>query len=81
MMGIKPVCFIGARGGSKGVPNKNIRRMGDKPLIAHTIESALSSNLFSHTIVSTENEKIAKIAKKYKIIILSDEIYSDLTFN
>jgi len=65
MMRIKPVCFIGARGGSKGVPNKNIRRMGDKPLIAHTIESALSSNLFSHTIVSTENEKIAKIAKKY----------------
>ena len=64
-MRIKPVCFIGARGGSKGVPNKNIRRMGDKPLIAHTIESALSSNLFSHTIVSTENEKIAKIAKKY----------------
>lgn len=64
-MEMKPVCFIGARGGSKGVPNKNIRKMGDKPLIAHTIESALSSNLFSHIIVSTESEKIAKIAKKY----------------
>lgn len=64
-MKIKPICFIGARGGSKGVPNKNIRKLGTKPLIAHTIESALKSNLFSKIIVSTENEKIAKIAKRY----------------
>ena len=62
---MKPVCFIGARGGSKGVPNKNIRKMGNKPLIAHTIESALSSNLFSHVIVSTESKKIADVAKKF----------------
>ncbi len=62
---MKPICFIGARGGSKGVPNKNIRRMGGKPLIAHTIESALKSNLFSQVIVSTDSEKIARIAKKY----------------
>ena len=64
-MSMKPICFIGARGGSKGVPNKNIRKMGNKPLIAHTIESALSSNLFSQVIVSTEDKKIAKIAKKF----------------
>lgn len=64
-MEIKPVCFIGARGGSKGVPNKNIRKLGGKPLIVHTIESALKSKLFSKVIVSTENEKIAKIAKRY----------------
>jgi len=62
---MKPICFIGARGGSKGVPNKNIRKMGNKPLIAHTIESALSSNLFSHVVVSTEDKKIAEIAKKF----------------
>lgn len=62
---MKPICFIGARGGSKGVPNKNIRNMGGKPLIAHTIESTLKSNLFSQVIVSTESTKIAKIAKKY----------------
>ena len=62
---MKPICFIGARGGSKGVPNKNIRILGKKPLIAHTIEKAISSKLFSHVIVSTENEKIAQISKKF----------------
>ncbi|MFZ0183418.1 MAG: acylneuraminate cytidylyltransferase family protein, partial [Nitrosotalea sp.] len=36
---MKPICFIGARGGSKGVPRKNIRMIAGKPLIAHTIES------------------------------------------
>ena len=62
---MKPICFIGARGGSKGVLRKNIRNLGDKPLIAHSIESALKSNIFSHVIVSTEDKQIAKIAKKY----------------
>jgi len=61
---MKPICFIGARGGSKGVPNKNIRKIGGKPLIAYTIESALKSNLFSQVIVSTDSKKIARIAKK-----------------
>lgn len=62
---MKPVCFIGARGGSKGVKNKNIRIIAGKPLLAHTIEKAIKSKLFSHVIVSTEDRKIAKIAKKY----------------
>lgn len=62
---MKPIGFIGARGGSKGVPKKNIRKLGNKPLIAHTIESALKSKLFSHVIVSTEDKEIARIAKKY----------------
>jgi len=62
---IKPICIIAARGGSKGVPNKNIRLLGKKPLIAHTIESAIKSKLFSSVIVSTENKKITNIAKKY----------------
>jgi CMP-N,N'-diacetyllegionaminic acid synthase len=62
---MKPICFIGARGGSKGVPNKNIRKIGGKPLIAYTVESALKSNLFSQVIVSTDSEKIGQIAKKY----------------
>jgi len=62
---MKPICFIGARGGSKGVPNKNIRKLGGKPLIAHSIEDALESKLFSQVIVSTEDKKIARIAKKY----------------
>ena len=62
---MKPICLICARGGSKGVPNKNIRILGKKPLIAHTIEKAISSKLFSHVFVSTEDKKIIKIAKKY----------------
>lgn len=64
-MNLKPICFIGARGGSKGVPRKNIRLLGDKPLIAHTIESAINSKLFSHVVVSTEDREIAKISEKY----------------
>lgn len=62
---MKTICFIGARGGSKGVPRKNIRILGTKPLIAYTIESALNSEIFDHVIVSTENSEIAKVAKKY----------------
>lgn len=62
---MRPICFIAARGGSKGVPNKNLRIIKNKPLIAHSIEKAINSKIFSHVIVSTENEKIAKISKKY----------------
>ena len=61
----KPICFIGARGGSKGVLCKNIRQCAGKPLIGYTIESALKSKAFSHVIVSTDDEKIASIAKKF----------------
>ena len=60
---MKPICFIAARGGSKGVKGKNIKKLGDKPLIAHTIESAKKSKIFSHVIVSTDDNRIAKIAK------------------
>jgi len=62
---MNPICIIAARGGSKGVPNKNIRLLGKKPLIAHTVESAIKSKQFSNVIVSTENKKIADVAKKY----------------
>ena len=62
---MKPICFIGARGGSKGIPNKNSRLLAGKPLIAYTIESAIRSKIFSTVIVSTEDKKIAKIAKKH----------------
>ena len=62
---MKPICLIAARRGSKGVPKKNIRLIGGKPLIGHTIKSSLESNIFSHVIVSTDDNGIAKIAKKY----------------
>lgn len=64
MVELKPICFIGARGGSKEIPLKNVRIIGGKPLITHTIESALSSGIFSSVIVSTEDARIARIAKK-----------------
>ena len=62
---MKPICFIPARGGSKGIPKKNIRILGDKPLIAHTIESALDSGLFENVVISTDDDEIAKISKQY----------------
>ena len=62
---MKPICLIAARRGSKGVPIKNIKMIGGKPLIAHTIKSSIESKIFSHVIVSTDDNKIAKIAKKY----------------
>lgn len=62
---MKPICFIGARGGSKGVPKKNLRKLGGKPLIVHTIKKALKSGIFSHVIVSTEDKKIAAVSRKH----------------
>ena len=62
---MKSICFIGARGGSKGVPRKNIRKLNNKPLIAYAIESAIESKIFTNVVVSTEDPEIAKIAQKY----------------
>ena len=62
---MKPVCIIPARGGSKGVRKKNIRKIGGKPLIAYTIEKSIQSKIFSHVVVSTEDKEIALIAKRY----------------
>ena len=62
---MKPICFIGARGGSKGVPGKNVRLLAGKPLISYTIESSIKSKIFQSIIVSTEDNEIARIAKKY----------------
>ena len=53
---MKPICIIPARGNSKGVPKKNIRKIMGKPLIAYTIEKSIKSNIFSHVIVSTEDK-------------------------
>ena len=59
------ICVIPARGGSKRIPKKNIKDFFGKPLIAYSIQAALESNLFQRVIVSTDDEEIAKIAKKY----------------
>lgn len=57
--------IIPARGGSKGIPQKNIKNFNGKPLISWTIETALQCPLISETIVSTESQEIADIAKSY----------------
>lgn len=62
--GIDMLAVIPARGGSKGVPGKNIKLLAGKPLIVYTIEAALASNIFEKVIVSTDSEEIADIAKK-----------------
>ncbi|DAB27736.1 MAG: flagellar modification protein B [Sulfurimonas sp. RIFOXYD12_FULL_33_39] len=62
---MKVLCTICARGGSKGVKNKNIRLINSKPLIAYTIEQAKESKLFEHVVISTDSDEIADISKKY----------------
>ena len=57
------LAIIPARGGSKGLPRKNIKNLGNLPLICHTIKAALASNLIERVIVSTEDAEIASIAK------------------
>ncbi|VVB88561.1 3-deoxy-manno-octulosonate cytidylyltransferase [uncultured archaeon] len=57
--------LVPARGGSKGLPGKNIRPLLGKPLIAWTIEQALSSKYLDRVIVSTDDEEIAEVSKKY----------------
>jgi pseudaminic acid cytidylyltransferase len=59
------LAIIPARGGSKRIPEKNIRSFAGKPMIAHSIEIALSSDLFDHVVVSTDDEKISEIAIRY----------------
>jgi len=59
------LAIIPARGGSKSIPRKNIRFFAGKPLIAHTIEIALNSKFINRVIVSTEDDEIANISKKY----------------
>ena len=58
------VAIIPARGGSKGIPRKNIKELDGKPLIAYIIETALKVEELDRVIVSTEDEEIAEIAKK-----------------
>jgi CMP-N,N'-diacetyllegionaminic acid synthase len=66
MLGDKKVlAIIPARGGSKGLPGKNLRTLGIKPLIAWTIESALANKLIDKTIVSTDCLKIAAVSKTF----------------
>ena len=80
---IKTIAIIPARGGSKRIKNKNIKLFNNKPMIFWSISTALKSKLFDQIIVSTDNYKIAKIAKDCGAIVpfmrdkkLADDITS-----
>ena len=53
------------RGGSKGVPNKNLKRLNGRPLLAYTIEQAKEANIFKHIVVSTDSKEIANLSANY----------------
>lgn len=62
---MKRLCTICARGGSKGVPNKNIRTIWGKPLLAHSIGQARESGLFERIAVSSDSAEILAVARQY----------------
>ncbi len=62
---MKTIAIITARGGSKRIPRKNIKDFLGKPIIAYSIEAALESGVFDEVMVSTDDEEIADIARKY----------------
>jgi len=59
------LAVIPARGGSKRIPHKNIRPFAGKPIIAYSIQAALKCDLFDKVIVSTDDDKIANIARQF----------------
>lgn len=59
------LAIIPARGGSKGIPGKNIKELCGKPLIAYTIEAALKAQQIDRVVVTTDSEEIAKVAIQY----------------
>ena len=63
--GNRIVALIPARGGSKGLPRKNIRLLGGKPLIASAIQVAQASELIDRVMVSTEDAEIAGVAREF----------------
>lgn len=76
---IKNLALIPARGGSKGVPRKNIRNMYGKPLIAWSIEHAKESRYIDKIVVSTDSEEIASAAREYgaEVLIRPAELATD----
>ncbi|WP_440691051.1 acylneuraminate cytidylyltransferase family protein [Candidatus Pelagibacter sp. HIMB1782] len=66
----KILILIPARGGSKGIPNKNIKKFNGKPLIEWTIKTALESKLADRIVVSSDSKKILNLSKKFNISLL-----------
>ena len=62
---MRSIAIIPARSGSKGLPDKNIKPLNGKPLLAYSIEAALASGMFDAVHVSTDSERYADIARQY----------------
>ena len=62
---MKTLAIITARGGSKRIPRKNIKEFNGKPIIAYSIEAALGSGVYDEVMVSTDDEEIAEISKRF----------------
>lgn len=75
----KVLAFIGARSGSKGLKDKNIKRLNGKPLMAWTIEAALASEFVDSVVVSTDSEEYAEIATSYgaQVVLRPEELAGD----
>lgn len=56
--------LVPARGGSKGIPGKNVRLLGGKPLLAHTAEAALAARRLSRVVLTTDDEEIAEVGRR-----------------
>ncbi|SDK06790.1 CMP-N-acetylneuraminic acid synthetase [Halovenus aranensis] len=59
------VAVIPARGGSKGIPRKNVRALGDRPLVAHTIAKSKDAQLVDSVVLTTDSREIAQVGRKY----------------
>ena len=76
------VAVIPARGGSKRIPNKNVKPFCGKPIIAYSIEAALASEVFDRVIVSTDSSEVMDVAKEYGAevpFLRPDELSDDHT--
>ncbi|HET9706553.1 MAG TPA: acylneuraminate cytidylyltransferase family protein, partial [Vicinamibacterales bacterium] len=62
---MKVLGVVTARAGSKGLPGKNLRPLGSKPLLAYTIEAARQSGVLDRVILSTEDQQIADVGREY----------------
>ncbi len=71
------LCIIPARGGSKRIPKKNIISFHGKALIAYSIENALNSAIFDEVVVSSDDEEILKLSKKFGAKIFKRDKYAD----
>ena len=81
-MKLKVICIIPARGGSKGLKNKNFRKINNKPLIYYPIEAAIKSRVCDKICVSTDSPKITRIAQNFgaEVPFLREKKFSrDLT--